>query len=750
MSVQRMHMQRILLLLVVCIIPMLGCGDSAPAKTKAPLTGPKVIRLARATEMATHLSVSPREALEPRTVFTTKTCPPWAGAKTSVNASAIEIEAGEAFSITTTTATTPRVDYVLKAVVKGTDLQLAALLDGGPEEAVIAESPTEPGTFELTARILADSASMKIQLSGKGNATIRRIELREAVRREPVQLLSSADVSIRGFLRVDMRGGDEYWSRETLFATGQSDYEWAWPWPNSGAILEFETAIAPRHGDESAAPVDLIVEVKRSGAWKEEHRERRGSEGDAGLWKRARVAISEGAEAIRLATRATGGERSITVGWGRPTLRLPTPRTAGNAGNMPDVVIITIDALRADKLGAYGSKEGLTPALDRIAKESSVVFEEARAPRGQTWESLTGVAFAASPETVGVVARGDHVARGSVGVADVFADAGYFTARIGNVLLPAGQLGAMDLEEDAKSDVVSAERIAKIFEEEKERPIFLWLHLAATHYPWNLAPDFLPAGMPLRISKAELDQVVVNGGDPKEKRDEFITRADAALKEDDAHVAKIMTMLDRPDRASGPALVAIAADHGSHRGENGIWFMHSTVHRVVLRVPFFLHWAGHLTTRRVPQLVRLIDLGPTLHELAGVAVDRSDNRTARFMGISLAPLVRGETNAAFPSLINIVKTSQGVAVVETDQYKVVAADNASWSYASSGLSVKIPDLSLFAWRNDTAEAKDLSGELPLIAGELLELLKGSRGTIHRSISPEAARLLRQAGYAPSE
>jgi arylsulfatase A-like enzyme len=210
----------------------------------------------------------------------------------------------------------------------------------------------------------------------------------------------------------------------------------------------------------------------------------------------------------------------------------------------------------------------------------------------------------------------------------------------------------------------------------------------------------------------------------------------------------MLALLDNAQRAGGPAVVAIAADHGSHLGEDGIWFMHSTVHRVVLRVPFLLHWAGHLTTRRVPQLVRLIDLGPTLVELASVA--KNDKSDGRFMGISLVPLVRGESNASFPALINVVKTSQGVAVVETDQYKVVAADGASFSYASSGLKVKIPDLSLFAWRSDVAETKDLSSELPLVAGELLELLKGSRGTIHRSISPEAARLLRQAGYAPSE
>lgn len=478
----------------------------------------------------------------------------------------------------------------------------------------------------------------------------------------------------------------------------------------------------------------MLVETRNGGVWREAFRVERGTPADRGLWARGRAEIGD-ADAVRLVTRPLGdaARPTVTVAWGRPVVR-PLAR-----GNRPDVVIITIDALRADKLGAYGSKEGLSPALDQLATRA-VVFDEARTSRGQTWEAMTGLAMASAPEDVGVIGRGDRVAKGSGGVAGVFADAGYLTARLGNVLLPPHQLGDMDIEEDSRKDDVAVARLEKLLEEEHERPIFAWLHLAATHYPYNhLMPAYLPVGMPEKLPYDEIMRVAAERG-PPEKIREIGARADAAVRQDDALVGRLLPKLESASRAGGPALVAVAADHGSHRGEDGIWFLHSTVHRVVLRVPFFLSWAGRIQPRRVDRLVRLIDLGPTLLDYVGLPRDQ-------LPGQSLRPLAEGRKQ---PSLVSVVRSTSGITVVENDRYKVIAAEpGTTLHWPESGLTIPVRELALYEWRTDPAEAHDLADEAPLVAGEMLSQLSAPRSMISRHISPDAARLLRQAGYGPA-
>uniref|UniRef100_UPI00300B629C hypothetical protein n=1 Tax=Klebsiella pneumoniae TaxID=573 RepID=UPI00300B629C len=70
-------------------------------------------------------------------------------------------------------------------------------------------------------------------------------------------------------------------------------------------------------------------------------------------------------------------------------------------------------------------------------------------------------------------------------------------------------------------------------------------------------------------------------------------------------------------------------------------------------------------------------------------------------------------------------------------------------WPESGLTIPVRELALYEWRTDPAEAHDLADEAPLVAGEMLSQLSAPRSMISRHISPDAARLLRQAGYGPA-
>jgi arylsulfatase A-like enzyme len=706
-----------------------------------------LLNLARATARATRLEVD-RKALLPRTAVRTPASLAWRATHASLGVDeskglAIQGDGDEPFTVDAELPTTPTVDYVVRAVVVGTVSVRARVEDKtGTElsnwEDAVALDPKVPA--DLALRIVADGRKMQLRFAGRGTVSVSRLEVREASHRKPAQVVSSEDRELRAWLRF-ATGEDQYSAREALLATGQSSYEWPLDPASEARVIDLETALVARHdgADARPAPLALAVEARTGGAWREAYRVERGTAGDGGGWTRASAEIAPSADAIRLVTRAIGDARggTVTIAWGRPIVR-PKAR-----GTRPDVVIVTIDALRADKLGVYGNTDGLTPTIDGLGARG-VVFDEARTPRGQTWEAMTSLAMGTRPEEVGVLGRGDHVARGYGGIAKVFADAGYATLRVGNVLLPAGQLGDMEVEDDSPKDEVSVARLEELLEVEHDRPVFAWIHLAATHYPFNISAEFLPAGAPAKTEARDVLRVAGEHG-PPEKIAELGARADAAIREDDALVARLLRKLEAPDRPGGPALVAVAADHGSHRGEDGIWFMHSTVHRVVLRIPLIVAWPGHIAPRRVDRLVRLFDLGPTLLDLAGLPSQTEEDDVLG--GRSLRPLMEGR---AQPGLENVVRTSTGISVLENDRYKVVAAaPDTTLSWSGSTLRVVVPELALFEWRRDLDEHHDVADGAPLVAGEMLRQLSAPRSMIMRHLSPEAARLLRQAGYGPA-
>ena len=719
-----------LALALTCARPRASSDGSFPSE------GRDVLRLVRETSRARRLEVD-HARLAPRVLARTPEALTWTATNARLDshphafAIAEVTETKTGFEVTSVLPSTPGVGYTIRAVVEG-DAAVALRVENadGREWSNWESSGSAAASPVVETSNVADGRKMEIRLKGTGSVIVRELEVRESLLREPTQLVSSADYDLRAFLR-QTRSAHEVRGREALLATGSSTYEWTWAPVPAPRVLDFETGLVPRDGEaidpSTRASVTAIVDVWSGDVWREAYRAVRGGAGDDGQWTRASVDLGD-ARGVRLRT-----EGAATLAWARPVVR---PKTRADR---PDVVLVTLDALRASDLGAYGGAAGLSPAFDRLA-QGGVVFEEARAARGQTWESLTAIAHGSRPEAVGVHDRGDRRSRGHDGIAGVFADAGYLTVRLGNALLPAEQLGEMDIDEDQARDDLAMSRLQELLETEHERPIFAWVHLSSTHYPYHLTPDFVPAGEPAELPDDLVSQVSSNGGPETEIR-LLSARSDAAVREDDALVGRLLPELQREGRPGGPALVALSADHGSHRGEQGLWFTHSTVSRAVLRVPLVVSWPGHVAPRRVDRLVRLIDLGPTLLDYARLPDDGFEGRTLR-------PLMEGRSE---PGRINVV-TWNDITVVEDDRYKVVATTAGKelhWADAP-GARLAIPPLSLFAWRTDGAEAHDLSREEPLVVRSLLGRARDLGTGGPREAAHDAARLLRQAGYAAQD
>jgi arylsulfatase A-like enzyme len=328
-------------------------------------------------------------------------------------------------------------------------------------------------------------------------------------------------------------------------------------------------------------------------------------------------------------------------------------------GERPDVLLVVVDTLRADRLGSYGFAAAASPQLDAFAA-GGVLFERALAASTLTapsHASLMTSRFAAE-HAIGT-RNGTTRLDGERTLAAEFSAAGYETAAfVSNFVIRRGTgLDAgFDLYDDELPDVEAnrpiyrerkaaetTERALAWLAGRSERPVFLFVHFQDPHGPYAAPPPF-DARFPELLVEAEPALEVLpgqkgKGGIPAYQARPGETRPSAYKRRYaqevayfDAELGRLLAALRGRGR---PLVAAITADHGESLGEAGYWFQHGHASTPELsRIPLMLRAPGLAPGRR-SELVHHVDLMPTLLELAGLPVPED----AR--GIALGPYLRG-------------------------------------------------------------------------------------------------------------
>lgn len=293
----------------------------------------------------------------------------------------------------------------------------------------------------------------------------------------------------------------------------------------------------------------------------------------------------------------------------------PTPPAAPLA--RANVLLVTIDTLRADRVGAYGHGGGLTPTLDRLAREG-VRAASVHAHVPLTLPSHTALMTGRYPFTNGVRDNGSFRFDGAhPTLAGALKGAGYRTgafvsafvldARFGltagfdrydSALASRGAGGALSMVE-RPAEATLAAAASWITGGDAAAPWFAWVHLYDPHEPY--AP---PAAFRSRAR------------DPYEAE---IAYADASL-------GATLDALATTGRLAH-TLVVVAADHGEALGAHGERTHGLFAYEPTLRVPLVLWAPGVLPAQVLEGPARLVDLLPTVLDLTGVAVPPSDGRS---------------------------------------------------------------------------------------------------------------------------
>jgi len=281
--------------------------------------------------------------------------------------------------------------------------------------------------------------------------------------------------------------------------------------------------------------------------------------------------------------------------------------TRARAPERPSVVLVTIDTLRADHVGAYGASFARTPEIDALAAEGTR-FETAIAVAPITLPSHTSLLTGLWPPHHGVRNNGTYRLGDSLPtLAERFHDAGYATgAAVGAVVLrrryglargfdryddrmgarKAGETGYLERSATEVTDAALA-WLASV----GDRPFFLWVHYYDPHLE-HRAPEAFVERLPGRPYDAEIAYV-------------------------DQEIGRLRAALVSAGRDEG-SLWAVTADHGESLGEHGELSHGMTLYDGALRVPFILRGPGVPAGRSVGGVVRGVDLAPTLLSLAGL------------------------------------------------------------------------------------------------------------------------------------
>jgi hypothetical protein len=289
-----------------------------------------------------------------------------------------------------------------------------------------------------------------------------------------------------------------------------------------------------------------------------------------------------------------------------------------------DILLVTIDALRADHVGAYGYERDTTPELDALAAEGAV-FEAAYTPTPHTSYAVTSLMtgkymrplllqnVGQDSETWATALR-----RYGFRTAAFYPPAVFFVDRERFTTFSESGLG---FEYRKQQFSPAADRVGEVRAYLEDQPLghpmFLWVHLFEPHEPYELHGEH-------------------------DYGDRGVDRYDAEIAAADAGLGAIV----REVRKSRPnTVVIVTADHGEEFGDHGGRYHGTTVYDEQVRVPLVFHAPDLIEPKRIPQPVSLVDLVPTV--LAGYGIPVSPRVRGRDLGGALQGKSHDEHGFAF-------------------------------------------------------------------------------------------------------
>ncbi len=448
----------------------------------------------------------------------------------------------------------------------------------------------------------------------------------------------------------------------------------------------------------------------------------------------------------------------------------------------PNLLLISVDTLRADHLGAYGYARETSPVIDALAARSTRCAR-AFAPAPWTLPSHVAMLTGWHPLEAGLRDVRSRIRDDVPIVAEPLRAAGYRTAafvdsppdgfvggergfRRGFGVFEHAPFGSARYREHDFAETVRV-AVAWLEDRDARRPFFLFLHSKSVHSlradesegvpaasPYDAPEPFRWRFLPSRDASFEwrgggvagvqfleaVNRSLARGRAPRPELQRAVTRDlagryDGAIAYLDHHLGLLLAALGRLG-LTGNTAVVLTSDHGEGFLEHRL-LLHKELHREILQVPLIVHLPGDPGGRVEAAPVALEDVAPTLLSLAGVPVPPD-------LAGRLLPLA-GIAPAAPRSLF--AYDARG----DDDYYEALALRRNGWALVRDRLGEEAFQVRLYDLRRDPLEQHPVEGEEERRAQMSAELLAwhaaGSRtSTAEIELRPETVEDLRALGY----
>ncbi|MCX6551345.1 MAG: sulfatase, partial [Acidobacteria bacterium] len=424
---------------------------------------------------------------------------------------------------------------------------------------------------------------------------------------------------------------------------------------------------------------------------------------------------------------------------------MPRPQRGGNGvefGALPrgvsrdglNLVVITLDTTRADRIGAYGYREIETPTIDRLAAEG-VLFEQAMSTAPLTLPAHSTIFTGLYPPEHGVRDNGGFfLSPSQLTLAEILKARGFQTGAVVGAYVLDGKwglnqgfdtyvdefefkgIGGFGLGDIKRPGNEVVDRALPWLEKVKGQRFFAWLHFYDPHFPYASPEPF----------KSRYEDHPYSG----------------AIAFTDAQVARVMAFLEQ-NKLLERTIIVVMGDHGEglnqhSEGTHGFFVYEST-----LRVPFIVRAPfDRMHGRRVADLVRSVDVLPTVLDLLGIPAPTVTP------GVSLAPLLTGARQTL---------DLEGYAEALYPLHHYGWSELRAWR-AGRFKVVDAPRPELYDLAQDPEETKNLYGERRSVADTMIARLRAqehettARGAAPQEkpeVDPEARARLAALGYVGS-
>lgn len=294
--------------------------------------------------------------------------------------------------------------------------------------------------------------------------------------------------------------------------------------------------------------------------------------------------------------------------------------------NKPNIILITLDALRADHVGCYGYPKNTTPFIDELSKKS-LIFKNCIAQSGSTVQALSALLTSKFVYLDAVVGEQFVLGKRYVTLAEFLRSKGYFTIAIVGHYYVKRKFGfdrGFDYYDDNFKSIRNAceflEAIKKAFESRiiKKKIFFMWMHMREPRPPFELGGykyinefytpfvgDMQSKVYEMYNKKIEMSNKGIH---------ELIARYDSNIKFVDENLKAIFQFFSTKNLLKN-SIIIITSDHGESLGEHDI-FNHNHLYYGILRVPLIIKISG-MKSRVINSPVSSIDIFPTILDILG-------------------------------------------------------------------------------------------------------------------------------------